>query len=99
MRLIVRLGCIALAAPLHAAANEPINAERPGFSSSPFTLAPSTLQIESGYQYTREAGSSDFDAHTLPLLLIRAGLIERVEIQLSWAGYSWLEAGGGYVSY
>ena len=41
----------------------PINAERPGFSSSPIALAPSLLQIESGYQYTRDGGTEDFSLH------------------------------------
>lgn len=71
-----------------------ISAERPGFSSSPIALAPSLWQIESGYQYTKDSGSIDVDDHTLPLLLVRAGLTERVELQFSWAGISWSEIGG-----
>ena len=76
----------------------PISAERPGFSSSPIALGPSLVQVESGYQYTRDAGDSDLDDHTLPLLLVRVGLIERLELQLSWAGVSWSEVGGRDVS-
>jgi hypothetical protein len=89
---------IALIGQARAQDTDPINAERPGFSSSPFVLAPSTLQIESGYQYTRESGQTDFDDHTLPQLLFRAGLSERLELQLGWAGYSWTDAGGNSVN-
>ncbi len=72
----------------------PISAERPGFSSSPFVLSPSTMQIESGYQYTRDSGTVDIDDHTLPLALVRIGLVEKLELQLSWPGISWQEVNG-----
>ncbi len=76
------------ALPSLAQGTATISAERPGFSSSPIALAPSVLQIESGYQFTRDSGVVDFDGYTLPLVLFRVGLIERLELQLSWAGYS-----------
>ena len=78
--------------------SDTIIAERPGFSSSPITLDPAQLQVESGYQYTHEGGQNDVDDHTLPLLLIRVGVIENVELQFSWAGYSWTEAGNNNVN-
>ncbi len=71
-----------------------ISAERPGFSSSPIALPHSVFQIEGGYQYTRESGSVDVDDLTLPFALLRYGLAERLELQVSWAGYSWTDAGG-----
>ena len=73
---------------------EVISAERPGFSSSPVALGHSLVQIEGGYQYTREAGSLDIDDHTLPLALVRVGLADNLELQLGWAGYSWTEVNG-----
>lgn len=79
--------------PSLAQESETISAERPGFSSSPFALPASTLQIESGYQYTRDNGGLDVDDHTIPLLLVRVGLTEHLEMQLSWAGMSWTEIG------
>lgn len=69
----------------------PIVADRPGFSSSPVTVQSSRLQLESGYQFTHDGGSFDFDDHTLPLLLLRYGLNEQVELQFAWAGHSWTE--------
>lgn len=71
-----------------------ISAERPGFSSSPLTLAARTLQLEGGYEY-RDGGRSE--AHTLPLGLLRYGLLERLELQLSWAGYSRIDVPGADV--
>lgn len=71
-----------------------ISAERPGFSSSPVVLAPSTILLESGNQYTRDSGSIDIDDHTLPFALVRVGLIEHLELQLGWADYSWRETNG-----
>ena len=76
----------------NADGSDVIIVERPGFSSSTYTLNPSGFQIESGYQYTHEGGFNDLDDHTLPFLLLRVGLVENVELQSSWAGYSWTEA-------
>ncbi|NIO42440.1 MAG: hypothetical protein GTO41_21190 [Burkholderiales bacterium] len=72
----------------------PISAERPGFSSSPIALAPSTIQVETGYQYTRDFGTIDIDDHTWPLALIRIGLVDDLELQFSWPGISWQESNG-----
>lgn len=71
----------------------PINAERPGFSSSPSVLGKGYIQVETGYQYLRDDGVADLEAHTLPQLLIRLGLAERLEAQLAWGGYTWAEVG------
>lgn len=75
-----------------------ISAERPGFSSSPIALASEAMQIETGYQYTRDRGSIDVDDQTLPLALFRVGLAENLEVQLSWTGYSWLDIDGQRLS-
>lgn len=71
----------------------PITAERPGFSFSPTALAPSVWQLEGGYQFTRESGS-DTDVHTLPLVLLRHGMSDMLELQISWPGYSWVDTPG-----
>lgn len=81
-----------LCGPAPAQDGETIVAERPGFSSSPTVLAPSVLQLETGYEYVRV--DSRLDSHTLPLALIRVGVVDRLELQFAWAGYSWLETQG-----
>ncbi len=72
---------------------QPISAERPGFSSSPIALAPSVWQLEAGYQFTRD-DSADTDAHTVPLALLRYGISDMVELQISWPGYNWIDTPG-----
>jgi len=81
-----------IAAPAQEA--DPISAERPGFSSSPLTLARSTWQLEVGYQFTRDRDGVDIDDHTLPLMLLRIGLADRLEMQVNWAGVSWTDLNG-----
>lgn len=76
-----------------AIAEDNINAERPGFSSSPLTLDYRRWQVEVGYQYQRI--NSTQDAHTLPLLLLRYGAGERAEVQFSWAGFNEVDTGPG----
>lgn len=73
----------------------PISSERPSYSSSPFTLAPDRWQLELGYQFADEGGSADVTVHTLPLALVRVGLTERLEVQLSWAGYTEVNSRAG----
>ena len=68
----------------------PINTERPSFSSSPYPLPRGHLQIEGGYQFTHDGGG-EVEDHTLPLLLLRVGLHSNLELQIGWAGYSWTE--------
>lgn len=89
------LGISPLLAASFAEAQETdiISTERPGFSSSPIALAPRLLQIEGGYQYTRDDGNPDFEDQTLPFALLRYGLADNLELQLSWAGHSWSESG------
>lgn len=77
---------------------EIINTERPGFSSSPIALAPQRLQIEGGYQYTQDDGNPDFDDQTLPFALLRYGIADNLELQVSWAGLSWTKTGSQKVN-
>jgi len=72
----------------------PISAERPGFSSSPIAIAAATWQLEFGYQFSHDRSGADIDDHTLPLLLLRVGLADRVEFQFGWAGVSWTDVNG-----
>lgn len=92
-RLLILVLLSLLAATVHA--QDTINAERPGFSSSPLTLDEGRWQLEGGYQYSR-VGSS-VDQHALPLTLLRFGAGPRAEIQLSWPGIVWSDQPGGTV--
>ena len=63
-----------------------INAERPSFSSSPLVIAPSTWQIEGGYEFASSDNGPDVETHAVPLALLRVGLTDALELQLNWAG-------------
>lgn len=91
---ILALASISLGTPALAQQNGPISAERPGFSSSPGVLAPGSLQIESGYAYSRVDAAVDFRSHSLPSALLRYGATDRLEIQLTMPSYTWAEVGG-----
>ena len=72
---------------------EAIVTERPGFSSSPFVLDPSVFQIESGYLFATDDTGPGVDVQSLPLLLLRYGVTEDMEVQFGWGGYAWAEVG------
>ena len=69
----------------------PIITERPSFSASPIALPADLWQTEFGYQYTQI--NSDAELSTLPQLLVRYGLAEKVELQFDWTGYVDLNSG------
>ncbi len=79
-------------APAHE--SHPISTERPSFSSSPIALERSKWQFELGYQYSKDNEGVSAQDHILPLLLIRTGISDRLELQISWPGYSWTEVNG-----
>jgi len=96
MNRLLAVAGIALVASVQAQEADPINTERPGFSSSPYTVAPGVFQIESGYQYLDNGSGSD--DHTFPLLLMRLGIADSIELQLNWPGYSRSDVGGSTAS-
>lgn len=73
----------------------PISTARPSFSGPATTLDAGYWQWEAGYQYTsNDDGGVDTDSHTLPLLFVRLGLSDRVEVNLTWTGYSNIDSAG-----
>ena len=74
--------------------SDPISTERPSFSSSPIALESGRWQFELGYQYSKDNEGAGVEDHILPLLLVRTGISDRLELQISWPGYSWTEVNG-----
>lgn len=69
-------------------ADDPISADRPGFSSGTYTVAPGRINAEFGYQYSANKHGTDQSTHTLPLMVLRAGFLSDMEIDLMWAGWN-----------
>jgi hypothetical protein len=67
------------------------SADRPGFSTDTAVLARGCQQLEWGYQFSRDDGSSD---NTLPLLLYRVGVGDALELRTGWDGISFMRSGG-----
>lgn len=74
--------------PAFAEGTAPINTERPSFSASPLVLPAGYWQLESGYQFTRDKDDASFKQHK-PLMLIRYGFHESLELQLGNINYVW----------
>lgn len=72
-----------------------INTARPSFSSAATTLDTGLWQWEGGYQFTSNDDELDTDAHTLPLLFLRLGITDDLELNLSWAGYNNIDSNAG----
>ncbi len=65
--------------------------DRPSFSASPVTVAKGIWQMEFGYLFTHI--DSNRSSHSLPNALVRFGLADDAELQMSWSGYTRLESG------
>lgn len=74
---------------------EPIETDRPDFTESTSTVPRGRFQLEGGYTFTydRERGRRT-SAHTAPELLLRAGLLDDLELRVGWEGYTWAQERG-----
>ena len=65
------------------AQDDAIFTDRPGQTDAVYTMGKGYFQIESGYFYSRDEGSGlKITASTTPNLMIKYGVIDRVEIKL-----------------
>jgi hypothetical protein len=75
-----------------AAAEEPLVTDRPDFTESSSSVGIGVVQLESGLTYADfQAG---FDVTTLPEILARWGVFEKLELRFEFPTYAW-ESGSG----
>jgi hypothetical protein len=80
---------VSLASPwLWASEGGTLAPDRPGISSGTHTVAPGTLYIESGFQYSVNRSGLDVANYQLPQLVFRTGVTDRLEFDLLWAGWN-----------
>jgi hypothetical protein len=64
---------------------EPLESDRPNFTQASTTVGYHRLQIESGYTFTQAVGGDRLhDSHNLPEMLLRYGVVERLELRVDW---------------
>jgi hypothetical protein len=82
-------------------AQEPIGTDRPGFAFSPITVPDGALQLEVGMPLIEntDAGSTESTVVRVPVIAIRYGLLERLELRAGSALYNHasVDAGAGEV--
>ena len=79
-----------MAAPLDGA----LVADRPGFTSAPDTVERGHLLLETGYQFTRDRTGRTSRTHSLPNMILRAGIADNLEVQIGWTGAIWSRVDG-----
>ena len=68
----------------------PIIPERPGFGDSTEIVPRGHVQFETGYTLTLDKENRvKTRSHNTPELLSRFGLIDNLELQMFWSGYTW----------
>jgi len=72
---------------LHAqgSAEAPLVTDRPDFTESTVTVAPGRFQLESGHTFAKLGRT---EAHTIGEVLVRVGLVERVEARIGLNSYT-----------
>jgi hypothetical protein len=76
--------------PLGIAEGDPLVTDRPTFTASPLVVAPRLVLIEAGYTFTRQ---DEAEIHSIGEVLVRAGLIDRVEARIGINSYTKVSAG------
>ena len=54
--------------------------DRPGFSTGTYTVQPKNINVELGYNYTK-------NDETLPLIVLRTGLTDKLELDIMYDGF------------
>ncbi len=67
---------------------EPIQPDRPGFSTGTYTVAPGKVNLELGFQSSYGDHIGDPDTFTAPLINIRTGLTPSTELNLLIDGWT-----------
>lgn len=68
------------------ASGDTIITDRPSFSTGTHTVKPKGMIVESGYQYTFNNQGVKQSSYTLPSVVLRTGLSEKSELDVSWGG-------------
>jgi hypothetical protein len=70
----------------------PLVTDRPDFTESAETVGPRRVQVEAGYTFTR---SEEVDEHALGEVLVRIGILDRLELRAGLNSYAWLDGPDG----
>ena len=79
------------ATPLRGQTVPPLVTDRPDFTESAVTVPPGDIQFESGYTLTR---TDNTDEHALGEVLLRIGIVPRLEARVGLESHTWVEAPG-----
>jgi len=72
--------------------DEPLVTDRPDFTESALTVPRGRFQLESGYTYTYDSGDGvERQEHVYPEFLLRYGIVDDVELRLTWFGHTHTE--------
>jgi len=72
--------------------SEPLITDRPDFTESTEAIPAGHIQLEMGYTFTYDREGSDRTREqTAPEMLVRIGVIERLELRVGWEGYTWTD--------
>lgn len=69
----------------------PFTTDRPMQSDASTLVPPGYLQVEAGYNYVEDdALGPTTEIHGFPNLIVRYGVLDRIELRLGWNGYQWI---------
>lgn len=67
---------------------DPIQPDRPGFSTGTYTVEPGMTHLEMGFQYDYNGKNGEPDVLTTPLVNVRVGINPKTEINILMDGWS-----------
>lgn len=72
---------------------EAISADRPGYTSGTHTVAPGHFHIEAGMTRSTSNQGASVTSISIPQTNVRIGMLDRLELDIQWAGMSYPSPG------
>jgi len=73
--------------------------DRGAFTVGTSVMQPGNHQFEIGYRFTDDNDvDPGFRSHTFPEMMFRAGLVEDLELRISWDGYTFVHDGDSFAN-
>ncbi len=69
--------------------------DRPDQTESSSVVGPGYVQFEGGWTYSENDGGVEVRTNAIPEILLRIGLVERLELRLGFSGYVWEDVDTG----
>lgn len=88
LKALLNLIMLGLVCGTVSAEDGAIAPDRPGLATGTHAVSPGVVYVEMGYQYAFNRTGEDVATHTLPQLVLRTGITDKIELDIIWDGWN-----------